>query len=237
MRTTLLVLLLLADPAWADPPKLSIPAEVKAAGEYVTFTPNTDAVSVTYVAQSAVEPFPSAFLKDPRAFVLPTRGLAAGRYRFVAVAASNAGEQSAQAFAVLVGDAPPGPPDPPKPPDPPAPPPGPAPIPAPGFRVLFVLETADLARLPAGQRTIFTAAAVRDYLNARCARDANGWPGWRVWDQHVNASAEAAHWQAALARPRKGLPWLVVSDGKTGWEGPLPATVEETLALLKGFGG
>lgn len=115
--------LVLAGPLFAAPPQLDIPAEVKAQGDYVVVTPKTDAMNVVYVALSGVEPFPSAMLKDPRAFVLPVRGLAKGKYAFVAVGAGPQGEQTTARFAVLVGEGPVPPPDPPKPPpvDPPPP--------------------------------------------------------------------------------------------------------------------
>lgn len=114
---SLLLALLLAGSALAAPPALEIPAEVKAQGDYVVVAPKTDAVNVVYVALSGVEPFPSAMLKDPRAFVLPVRGLPRGRYAFVAVGAGPQGEQTTARFAVLVGEGPAPPPDPPKPPD------------------------------------------------------------------------------------------------------------------------
>lgn len=101
---TLALLLLTA----AAPPTVDIPSEVRPGGQYVLFTPRTDAVSVEYIGLDGVEPLPAALLKDARTFVLDTRGLARGRYRFVAVAAGNSGEQARAVFAVVVGD--PGPP-------------------------------------------------------------------------------------------------------------------------------
>lgn len=112
-------------PAVAAPPKLTIPAELRPAGDYVTLKPDTDAVSVTYVGLSGVDPFPSDFLKDARHFVLPIRGLKAGSYKFAAVAASKDGEQARVDFtAVVPGEpgTPTPPPVPPTPPDPPTPP-------------------------------------------------------------------------------------------------------------------
>lgn len=112
----LAVVVLWAASSWAAPPKLSIPAEVRPAGQYCRFLPETDAKSVLYVSLSGVEPIPSDVLKDGRLFLLDTRGLAAGRYKFAAVAASADGEQARQDFAVVIGDKPP--PDPIDPVDP-----------------------------------------------------------------------------------------------------------------------
>jgi hypothetical protein len=108
-RISALALLVAVVPAWAEPPKLVVPAELKPAGDYATFAPSTadtTAKAVTYVGLSGVEPFPSAFLKDSRAFVLPVRGLAAGRYKFRAVGSLN-DEHATADFVVVVGDAPP----------------------------------------------------------------------------------------------------------------------------------
>lgn len=142
---------------------------------------------------------------------------------------------------VTIGDpVPPGPLPPPTPPGPtpPGPTPGPAPIPAPGFRVLFVTESADLTRLPAAQAQIFTGAEVRAYLNAKCAVGSDGvTKEWRAWDKDQPTGAEAKHWRDAMARPRTALPWMIISTGTAGYEGPLPKTVADTLALLKRYGG
>ena len=120
------VCLLAAAAALAAPPALGIPPEVKPVQGYARVSPKTDAVSVVYVALDGLFPFPSEELKDARRFVLPTTGVKAGRYRYVAVAASKGGEQATAEFVVVVGDAPnlppitPGPQPEPKPPDSPA---------------------------------------------------------------------------------------------------------------------
>lgn len=110
MRLSLIPLALLhlfAAVAVAAPPKLTIPTEAKPVGGYVRFTPETDAVSVTYVSLDGLDPFPSEELKDGRRFLLPTNGVAEGKYRFVAVAASKDGEQARADFVVVVGTGPP----------------------------------------------------------------------------------------------------------------------------------
>lgn len=121
--TVLFALMLLASPLWAAPPTVKIDPEVKPSGQYVTFLPGGDAVNVLYVGLSGVDPIPSGVLKDGRMFLLDTRGLREGRYKFTAVGASKEGEQTRVDFVVVVGNVPPGP-DPgpgPQPPDPPTP--------------------------------------------------------------------------------------------------------------------
>lgn len=249
MRRTsvgVLVALLLAGVVLAAPPTVKIPAEVKPAGQYVTVTPEGDAVSVSYVGLSGIDPLPSAILKDARMFVLDTRGLLAGRYKFAAIGAGKDGEQARTDFTVIVGDPPPGPgpgPDPPKPPDPPVPPPGPAPIS--GKRVLIVYESADVTKMPAKQQDVLFSRQPRDYLNSVCEAGPDGkTKEWRIWDKDVALDGTEEVWKNAMTRQAEGLgerkigkrtalPWLVIGGKNGGYEGPLPGTVEEFLALLK----
>lgn len=131
-----------------------------------------------------------------------------------------------------------GTPAPPVPPVPPVPPAPPAPIPEPGFRVLIVYKTADLSKMPAAQVNAIHSGAVRDYLDAKCAVGADGkTKEWRMWDADINPSAETALWQTAFKRAAgKTLPWVIVSNGTTGFEGALPADSDALLALLKKYG-
>lgn len=170
-----------------------------------------------------------------------------GRYK-VAAYTTEANEATEPVYCVVtVEGTPPTPPTPPVPPgpNPPGPgpgptpqPPGPVPIPDPGLRVLIVYETADLSKLPKEQLAILTSQAVRAYLSSHCAKGPDSkTPEWRIFDQNVSMGNESALWQGAMKRPRTALPWIVISNGTIGYEGPLPANVDETLALLKKFGG
>ena len=106
-----------------------------------------------------------------------------------------------------------------------------------GLHVLVVYETGDLSKMPAGQQSILYAKVVRDYLNATCPAGPDGkTKQWRMWDQNVDLTGEQKLWQDTLARPRTSVPWVIISNGKTGFEGPLPKTVDETMALLKKYG-
>ena len=131
---------------------------------------------------------------------------------------------------------PPGPEPTPTPPTP-TPTPSPAPIPVAGFRVLFVEETADRAKLPAAQLNAMFDKRVIDYLNAKCVAGPDGrTKEWRRWDKDWNASTEPKLWQDAFARPRAGVPWVVASNGTTGYEGSWTDTAD-LLAKLKKVGG
>ena len=115
----------------------------------------------------------------------------------------------------------------------PGPTPGPqpdgeAPIPEPGFRVLIVYETADLANLPRW----LADGDFRGYLDSHCVKGDKGVPEYRIVDPQIDVSHANLLWAKALGRKRDSLPWLIVSNGKTGFEGPLPKTKSETLAVL-----
>jgi hypothetical protein len=119
----------------------------------------------------------------------------------------------------------------------PTPNPTPNPPPVPGLlHVLVVYDNTTLGTLPAAQAAIIDSMAVRDYLKGHCSKS-SGTANFRFFDQAADLSKEPPDWQAVAARPRSGLPWLVVANGKDTFEGLLPASVEETLALLQKYGG
>jgi hypothetical protein len=123
-------------------------------------------------------------------------------------------------------------PDDPKPDDP-----NPVvPIPGAGLRVLFVYESKDLSKLPSAQVQMLTAKSVLDYLDAKCAKD-NGVPEYRKFDQNTDISRMSDVWKQAMVRPRTTLPWLLISNGKDGYEGEWPKNTDELLKLLKRYGG
>lgn len=115
----------------------------------------------------------------------------------------------------------------------------PAPIPGEGLRVLMVYQDSDTTKYPKEQMSILShGGGIREYLNSKCVKVGNT-PEWRVWDVDVNVSNESPIWQAAWKRERKETPWIIISNPAMGggYEGPLPKTIAETMALLKKFGG
>jgi hypothetical protein len=227
--------LVVAASAFGTPPQLEIPAELKPAGQYVRLTPKTDAASVLYVGLSGIDPFPSEELKDPRRFLLDVRGLPAGRYAFAAVAASKDGDQIRADFVVIVGTPPPPVPPGPTPPIPPGPVPPTPPEPAPpiagdGFKVLIVYEKQEQQKLTAGQLNTIFGQKFRDYMVAK-----NG--QYLILDKDNTAANQPKEWQDAMRRPRAAHPWVLISNGKTGFEGPLPTHEEEINLLLRKYGG
>lgn len=123
----------------------------------------------------------------------------------------------------------PKPPDPgPSPPDPkpPEPIPDAPPFPADSLHVLVVYETATVAELKAGQRAILYSKAVRDMLDAKCGKN------YRFFDKDQDASKDTPAFAAAMRVKRDSIPWVVVSNGKTGFSGPLPQTAGEFETLV-----
>lgn len=154
-----------------------------------------------------------------------------GTYQIFVVTA-KADEPLTETITVKVEGDVPVPPEPgpgPKPPSPDNPPP----IPGDGLRVLMVYESAKTNE--PGNLPLFSKR-VRDYLDEKCAR-VNGEPERRIYDKDIDTSRDSKTWQDAMKRPRTATPWLIISNGKTGFEGPLPPSVEATLDLLKKFGG
>jgi hypothetical protein len=136
------------------------------------------------------------------------------------------------------GPEPPGPgPKPPVPPNPDEPPP----IPGTGLRVLFVHEnnpSSPEAVLSKEQHAALFSKNVSDYLDSKCPKGPDGkTPEWRRYDQHQKMDRENAIWVDAMKRPHNVIPWVLISNGINGFEGPLPETEAELLALIKKFGG
>lgn len=109
----------------------------------------------------------------------------------------------------------------------------PPPIADAGFRVMFVWETSSVT--PA-QANIINSTTMRTYLNGKCAKGIDGkTPEYRMFDKDVTMSGETELWKKAMGRPRTTIPWILISNGKTGFEGPLPATLDETMTLIKKY--
>tara|TARA_R110000803_G_scaffold114775_2_gene183191 strand:- start:1699 stop:2628 length:930 start_codon:yes stop_codon:yes gene_type:complete len=110
------------------------------------------------------------------------------------------------------------------------------PIDLPGLRVMMVVESAELPNLPRQQIEILFSEKVRMYLNQRCELGKDGVPEWRVMDPDTIFPEECdLVWCKALKRDRDSVPWVVISNGKTGYEGPLPNTSDEFIELVKKY--
>ena len=166
--------------------------------------------------------------------VFVVEATASGRVELLVVpaGAKSATDVVRRTLDVDAGHAPQPPPPDPKPDDK-----GDAPIPAAGLRVLVVFESADAAALTAKQQAAIYGKATRDILNSKCVVGPDGKTReWRIFDKDVDAAADSKLWGDAMKRPRRSLPWLVVSNGAAGFEGPLESA-EQVAELVKKFGG
>lgn len=136
--------------------------------------------------------------------------------------------------------------------EPPPDPPSAAPFPAPGLAVLILREASQTTHLPASQQTIFTSPTVLNWLKENCVKLPDGnppnQPAFRSYDDDYDLDelanapevfrvAYPIVIRAARDRERPdNEPWIAISDGKRGYSGPLPATVGETMELLRKYG-
>lgn len=244
-----MALVLAVTPASADPPKLPPPISVEAGNPVQFDIPVPAGTKIGFAKAWHAGPTDGImfgeFVSGPNKrtfFFLPGANAKSRDYPLVFW---TVGEDSGATFVITVKGPPlPPPPVPPVPPGPVPPvppvPPGPTPSPAPiegdGLRVLFVWD--DEKALPASMHATMYGALVRKYLWAKCPKGPDGTtPEFRVYPANTDGTTAEPRWAKAFARPRASLPWIVISDGKSGYEGPLPATPEETLKLIQKWGG
>lgn len=112
----------------------------------------------------------------------------------------------------------------PTPPGPQPDPTPPAPIPVQGLHVLIVEETAERPRLTKEQLAILTASDVRAWLDANAK--------YRILDKDAPMDHDESVWRDAMRLPRQRVPWMICSNGQTGYSGPLPADSKAFLELV-----
>ena len=130
----------------------------------------------------------------------------------------------------------------------------PAPLPQPrasNLRVLFTYDPAALAALAPARQAILASPELRSYLEKHCPLESNCASGicplnvahtasYRFLPSAADAAQLPPVWQGIFNAARaKPAPWLLVVNeaGQTVIDQPWPESVEQTLALLKKFGG
>ena len=117
--------------------------------------------------------------------------------------------------------------DPVDPVDPDDPPAEDDPIAATGFHVLILEETGARPNLDRDQRYVLQSSVVRSTV-------VDKYGGYfRVTDPDSPLEYEDKRWVDAIGRERDKLPWIIVSNDKAWYEGPLPINMENTLKLLE----
>lgn len=160
-----------------------------------------------------------------------------GDFRLEAITVVGGEAQRAETHLLIdSGPVPPVPPIPPIPPVPPVPP-NPPPIGADGLTMLIITDQSQA--LAKGQIDIINSTAIEQFVQKN-GKQPKG--SWRKYDVALTADQltdEPQFWKDAFAAAKTSTsfktPWLCISNGKTGFSGPLPTTVNEVLALLQKY--
>jgi hypothetical protein len=220
------------DPPAPEAPSITLPDELTVkAGRIIKITAETNGKRVRWIAVGMPREDMDLYPIDDEArsvlFCCPVPGTV------TLMAYTALGDQPSDvAICTITIEAqePRPPPEPgpgPKPPDP-----KPTPIPTAGNRVLIVYETelAEMVKLPPARAAIITSTVLRAYLTAHQVEG-------RFLDPDTEFTTEPQVWRDAMKLPRDSVPWIYVSNGKTGYSGPLPENVSDTLAILKKYFG
>lgn len=134
--------------------------------------------------------------------------------------------------------------DPPPEPGPPQPRPDDKPVVG-KLWVVIVKDGAHLTQLPSSQMQALLSTKIRDYCSTHCLAGTDGkTPEFKVYDKDTDVSQQSPAIQKAfkmavddMAKAGSTAPWLTVSNGKTGYSGPLPLTETAVIEKLKIYGG
>ena len=116
----------------------------------------------------------------------------------------------------------------------PSEPENPTPPAEPSLKVLIVYETSEVTR-EVGD--IVASPIIRSYLSDRCKKDVNGGPLFRFIDKDAKFQDCTDNFWCSSLDGATTVPWISISNGTDSYSGALPATVTQTLDLLKKYGG
>lgn len=231
---------------------ITLPLDVKAQkGMPVEIQATTTGKMVRWlVMDEGLALIPPHLLKDSKTALV--WAMEEGVYRIAAYTVIDGEPTEAAVCVVTIGRAVPRPkPNPPDPkPDPDVTPkdlPFAGVEPA-GLRVLIIEESSERPKLTSQQRLILLSKTVREYLDAKTVKGKGPggvpWSEWRIYDKDQDVSQDSEHFKRAMGRDRKDkdgqpgkLPWLLIGNGVSGYDGPLPANVADTMTLLRKHGG
>jgi hypothetical protein len=109
-------------------------------------------------------------------------------------------------------------------------------IPIGKIQVVIIEDPAERGSLPASQISVMDGQAIRQYAKTHCS-DTDGTPDFRVLSLRQDVTAAEDWVVEAFAVARPSVPFIVILTGSKTVSGPLPKTVDETLTLLKTYGG
>ena len=116
----------------------------------------------------------------------------------------------------------------------PAQPEAPTPPVEPSLKVLIVYETSNV---PREVGDIVASPIIRSYLGDRCKKDSAGGPLFRFIDKDAKFRDCTDNFWCSSLDGAVVVPWISITNGTDSHSGSLPATVTETLDLLKKYGG
>lgn len=230
MKKFALLLILCAAPAWADPPKVE-PEKIEVeARELFQFSVAAEKGKKLVAGKLPADKFVVFPLADG-SFVGQSRKGVQGTFVLQfwhagdTVKLPDAAPLPALPVAtltVVVGE-----PEPkPKPPTPDK-----DVIPTDVLRVLIVEESAERSTLPAGVLTSMFAVSVRDAVKSYGG-------DIRIIDKDEDLARDNAFYRAAAERAKgKPLPYVVIGNGKTQWEGAVPGGYQAMIDAIKKVGG
>lgn len=115
-----------------------------------------------------------------------------------------------------------------------------APIKQPGLRVLILYDSAKLIPESNGgytlkQRSVLDSTIIREYLDQKCAKDPNtNTPEYRILNINSPVTDDLQWVKEQMAIQRTNLPALIISNGKTGYEGVV-VDIDSTMSLIKKY--
>lgn len=105
------------------------------------------------------------------------------------------------------------------------------------FRVVLVYESSK--PMTAAQVSVVYGKEVEQYLTATCTKDGNN-NGWRRHDKDDPATGDTETFNAVWAKAKakvQGVPCLAIEVNGVPTIEPLPATIADTITLLKKYAG
>lgn len=139
--------------------------------------------------------------------------------------------------------------DPPTPgPTPPGPTPNPVDPDSVGLLRVLILTPNSTKVLTSPQQAAINSTLVSAYCKTHCAKGNDGKTlEYKQYEPDTDVSAESPEiqelYKTAVNESKGILPWLVITNGKTGYSGPYPASptatenVNAVLGLLQKYGG
>jgi hypothetical protein len=109
-------------------------------------------------------------------------------------------------------------------------------VPVGKIQVVIIEDPDERAAIPDSQISVMEGRAIREYTKSHC-QITEGNPDFRLLSLRQDVSKQPGWIKEAFAVPRTETPFIVILSGSKTISGPLPKTVEETLTLLKKYGG